>query len=380
MKIKHKFTIYNLILLITPVFLIGVISLCYLVVFILKFPVETLYITRAELLSPRTLARVIGSFLQSNPKAISYIASWFVLCLLTLAATTTVITFRMTRIIERPINDLTRAADSIRGGSLDFEVLGSDISEIDSLCRSFDEMRKTLRSARRREEEMTRERSLLIANISHDLKTPVTSIKGYVDGIRDGIAASPEKQRQYLDTIYAKADTIDSMVNTLSEYSRAELSAYDLKFETGDVNEFLNTFIEDCRIETERRGAVLVNEVSRESAMARLDREKLSRAFTNIIDNAIKYGGDKPRLDVSSQLRDGGVYITFRDYGIGIAEEELDRVYDTFYRADASRSVSGSGLGLGIVKRIIERHGGRIWINSSGIGRGTRVTVFLPTV
>lgn len=378
MRIKHKFTVYNLIMLITPIFLIGVISVCFLIIFIMKFPVEDLYISRVQLLSPRVFSQVLGEFFKSNPKAMFYVAVWLTLCIITLVISTTITTRRMTKSIEKPISELAKAADSIRGGNLDFEVMGSDYEEIDTLCHNFDEMRKSLKRAQIREAKMKRERSMLIANISHDIKTPVTSIKGYVDGIRDGVAATPEKLNRYLDTIYAKADTIDNMVNNLSSFSKMELSTQDFHFEKGDLNEFLNAFAEEYRLDLENKGVELINNISGETAIIKLDYEKLSRAFSNIIDNAVKYGGDRPVLEIATFTRDKGVYATIADNGIGIDENEIKKVFESFYRADASRSIKGSGLGLGIVKQIIERHGGKIWLNSDGIGKGTTVTVYLP--
>lgn len=378
MRIKHKFTIYNLIMLITPIFLIGVISVCFLIIFIMKFPVEDLYISRVQLLNPRVFSQVLGEFFKSNPKALFYVAVWFLLCIITLIVTTTIVTRRMTISMERPVLELARAADSIRGGNLDFEVMGSDYEEIDTLCRSFDEMRKALRRAEIREAKLKHERTMLIANISHDIKTPVTSIKGYVDGIKDGVADTPEKLDRYLDTIKSKAETIDNMVNNLSSFSKMELSNQDFRFEAGDLNEFLNIFTEDYRLDLENRGVELINNISGEKSVVKLDYEKLSRAFSNIIDNAVKYGGEKPVVEISTFTRDKGAYAVIKDNGIGIDEIETEKVFETFYRVDSSRSVKGSGLGLGIVKQIIERHGGKIWLNSGGIGKGTTVTVYLP--
>ena len=127
--------------------------------------------------------------------------------------------------------------------------MGSSCDEIDVLCQSFDSMRRTLKSAADKEKYMKEERSMLLANLSHDLKTPVTSIKGYIEGIRDGIADTPEKQKRYLDTIYSKAGMIDDMVNNLSIFSKLEMSKLNFEFTTGDINLFLRDFAEDFRLD-----------------------------------------------------------------------------------------------------------------------------------
>ena len=379
MKIKSKFTLYNIIMLITPILLIGVISVCFLIIFILKFPVEELNITRASMLDPLVFSQALGEFFKGNPDAIGYVVLWLFLCVVLLVVSTTVATHFMTKSVEKPINDLAKAADYIRDGNLNFEVMGSDYDEIDKLCTNFDTMRKELKMAQERESYMKKERSMLLANISHDLKTPVTSIKGYVEGIRDGIADTPEKMNRYLDTIYAKARVIDDMVNNLSMFSKLELSRMTFDFEEDDINVFLRGLVEDYRLDMEKNGVELVSNISDETAIVKIDYEKISRVFSNIIDNAVKYRNENnPMLEISTFTRDNGVYVCISDNGIGIEEKELKNVFEGFYRVDSSRSIKGSGLGLGIVKQIVEKHGGKIWLKSEGLGKGTTAIIYLP--
>lgn len=381
MKIKTQFTLYNIIMLITPIFLIGVISVCFLIIFIMKYPVEELNISRAALLSPIIFAQAFGEFFKNHPDAVLYVILWVFLCTLVLILSTTVITWQMTKSLEKPINDLARAADSITNGDLDFEVMGSNYDEINNLCNNFDIMRKELKRARTREARMKSERSMLLANISHDLKTPITSIKGYIEGIRDGIADTPEKRNSYLDTIYTKANVIDDLVNNLSTFSKLELSRLTFSFESLDLNKFLNDFFENCRLDFEKNHVKLINNIPPDTALVKADREKIQRVFSNLADNAVKYrNDDNPELKIKASKQDGGVYVTVTDNGIGIEEQELKKVFDGFYRVDSSRAVKGSGLGLGIVKQIVEKHGGKIWLKSDGLGKGTTAIVYLPLV
>lgn len=379
MKIKNKFTLYNIIMLITPIILIGVISVCFLIIFILKYPVEELHITRASMLDPVVFSQAFGEFFKSNPGAVFYAVLWVVICAVLIVASTTIATGLMTKSVEKSINDLAQAAEYIRAGNLDFEVMGSDYDEIDKLCTSFDAMRKELKYANEREKYMKKERSMLLANISHDLKTPITSIKGYIEGIRDGVASTPEKMNSYLDTIHAKAEVIDDMVNNLSMFSKLELSRLTFDFEQGDFNAFLRGFAGNYKIDFEKNDIRFFDKISDVKAVVKIDYEKMSRVFANIIDNAVKYrNGDTPMLEISTFLKDGGVYAYISDNGIGIEEDELKNVFEGFYRVDSSRSIKGSGLGLGIVKQIVEKHGGKIWLKSEGIGKGTTAVVYLP--
>ncbi|MCC8160321.1 MAG: HAMP domain-containing histidine kinase [Oscillospiraceae bacterium] len=366
-------------MLITPILLIGVISVCFLIIFILKFPVEELNIPRAALIDPKVFSEAVGEFFKGNPAALWYMLLWAAICALILVLSTTVMTRLMSKSIENPINELDRAADYIRGGNLNFEVMGSNYDEIDKLCNNFDTMRRELKKAQENEQCMKKERSMLLANISHDLKTPITSIKGYVEGIRDGVADTPEKMNRYLDTIHAKAEAIDDMVNNLSTFSKLELSRLTFNFETADINAFVNEFLEDYRLDFEKNNIKLINNISADIAYVKLDREKMSRVFVNLADNAVKYKReDNPSLEITTFTRDGGVYVYISDNGIGIEEKELQNVFDGFYRVDGSRSIKGSGLGLGIAKQIVEKHGGKIWLKSDGLGKGTTAVVYLP--
>lgn len=378
MKINTKFTLYNIIMLIAPILMIGVISVCFLLIFIFKYPVEELDISRAALLEPAMFARALGNFFTDNPGAIGYIIIYIVICISLLGISMTIATRLMTRSVKKPIEELTRAAEYIRGGNLDFEVLGSDCDEIDTLCTSFDDMRRSLKQADAREKRMKKERSMLLANISHDLKTPVTSIKGYIEGIRDGVADTPEKMNRYLDTISNKADTINDMVNNLSTFSKLEMSRLVFNMETVDIFALVSEFAESNRLGAEEKNVKLTNSVPKVPATVKADKEQIARVFANLFDNAVKYGGTE--IEVGGFIRDNGAYVTIVDNGIGMEEKDIKNVFESFYRADASRSIKGSGLGLGIVRQIAEKHSGKVWLKSDGVGKGTTATVYLPLI
>jgi len=380
-KIKRRFTVYNVLMLLTPILLIGVISVCFLMEFVMKYPVEELQISRTALLDPSVFSQAVGKFFQKNPAALQTVWIWAGLCLLVLIVSTTLFTTIMSRSLTRPIMDLTDAAENIRNGNLDFEVLGSQYDEINTLCTEFDNMRRELRRASRKEAAMKTERSMLLANLSHDLKTPVTSIRGYVDGIRDGVADTPEKVGRYLDTISAKAELIDEMVNNLSVFSKLELSKLQFSFETGDLSRFLAEVIAEYRLDLEKNEMILTEKYTETKVPVRIDYEKMGRVFANLIDNAIKY--KKPgqgTLLVSTYSGDGGIYAQITDDGVGIAKDKLNDVFEEFYRADPARTpnIKGSGLGLGIAKQIVTRHGGKIWLRSNGETTGTTAVIYLP--
>lgn len=381
MKIKQRFTLYNILLLMTPIIMIGVVSLGFMIAFIMKYPVEELPIARAALLNPQVFREALALFISNNPGAPALLLIWLGIVLLIVITTTSVFTYHMSRSLSKPIDRLTTAAKSVSSGNLDFEMLGSEYEEIDELCNEFDRMRQELKTAQRTEEYMKQDRSMLLANLSHDLKTPVASIKGYVDGIRDGVAKTPEQQLRYLDTIYAKAQVIEELVNNLSEYSRLELGRMNFSFESCLLADFLKGYFDECVVDLEDNNIELKMDFRDNGVRVRLDREKMGRVFANLTDNAIKYKQDgRGCIFLKTYLAEDGVIIEFTDNGIGISRDELKKVFDSFYRVDESRSssVKGSGLGLGIVRMIIESHGGRIWLRSDGEGTGTTAVIYLP--
>ena len=223
---------------------------------------------------------------------------------------------------------------------------------------------------------------MLIANISHDLKTPITSIKGYVEGIKDGVADTPEMLERYLNTIQTKANTLEAMVNNLSEYSKLDLDSAPYDIQVWDIRGFVRSVLEEFSIDLSRAGIELdigENLSGCEEIYVRFDCEKLNRVLSNIISNSIKYRKpDIPgKLSVELIENDGWVILSFSDNGIWISKQEEKKVFETFFRADPARNlnVSGNGLGLSIACRIIKEHGGKIWMRSGGDKNG--VTVYI---
>ncbi len=381
MKIKTKFTVSNVLMLIIPLTIIGITTACFLVMFAVRFPSSREMYTKLSLLDPANMIAVLGEFFQHNPDAGLYVFIWAVLSVAVLAVTVTVITGSLSRSIRKPIDELKAAAENIREGNLDFELLGNEYAEFDELCRCFDDMRTALKSSREREAQLRSERSMLLANISHDLKTPITSIKGYIEGIRDGIADTPEKLERYLDTIYTKAVILDDMVSNLSVYSKLELSKLRFEFEKGSVNDFLSDVLAEYRLDLEKHGMELTTEFCEEDTTVLIDYEQMLRVITNILDNSVKYKKEgRGLIRVSTKTENGGVIIRIDDDGIGISADELESVFEEFYRADASRNpnIKGSGLGLGIAKQIITAHKGKIWLKQGENGLGTTAMIYLP--
>ena len=277
------------------------------------------------------------------------------------------------RSIAVPLVKLKKATQNIKEGNLDFvlDVEGKD--EFSELCQDFEEMRRRLKESTEEKSLIEKENRELISNISHDLKTPITAVKGYVEGIMDGVADTPEKMDRYVRTIYNKTNEMDHLINELTFYSKIDTNRIPYTFNKLNVEDYFEDCSEEVGLELETRGIELVyaNYVEKD-VMVIADGEQIRRVIHNIISNAIKYM-DKPKGIIQIRIKDVGdfIQIEIEDYGKGIGPKDLPYIFDRFYRTDVSRNSSkgGSGIGLSIVKKILEDHGGKVWATSRlGIG------------
>lgn len=270
--------------------------------------------------------------------------------------------------LMKPIKKLQEAAQNIKEGNLDFTIEAESNDEIGELCKDFEEMRQRLKESTEEKMRAEQESKTLISNIAHDLKTPITAVKGYAEGILDGVADSPEKREKYLRTIYNKAVEMDTLINELTLYSKIDTNRIPYNFAKINVSEYFNDCIEEIGLDLETKNVGLAYfNYADEDTMIIADPEQLRRVINNIVGNSCKYF-DKQKGLINIRIKDVGdfIQVEIEDNGRGIAARDLPYIFDRFYRADASRNsaTGGSGIGLSIVKKIIEDHGGKIWATS----------------
>ncbi len=275
--------------------------------------------------------------------------------------------------IAIPLNSMKIATQNIKDGNLDFELEVETEDELGQLCRDFEDMRIRLKESTSEKVEYDKRSKELISNISHDLKTPITAIKGYVEGIMDGVADTPEKMERYIRTIYNKANDMDMLINELTLYSKIDSNRIPYNFNTLYVSDYFDDCATDLKIDIESRGIHFdyANYVDSDVKII-ADVEQLKRVINNVISNSVKYM-DKEHKQIHLRVKDVGdfVQVEIEDNGKGIGAKELPYIFERFYRTDTSRNsqTGGSGIGLSIVKKIIEEHGGNIWATSKeGIG------------
>ena len=275
--------------------------------------------------------------------------------------------------IKIPLVKMQKATKNIKEGNLDFRLIPDTDDELGQLCQDFEEMRKRLKDNAEEKLAYDKESKELISNISHDLKTPITAIKGYVEGILDGVASSPEKLDRYIRTIYNKANDMDRLIDELTFYSKIDTNKIPYTFAKINVSQYFKDCLEEVGLDMEARGIELgYFNYADEDVMVIADAEQMKRVINNIIGNSVKYL-DKKKGIINIRIKDDGdfIQVEIEDNGKGIAAKDLPNIFDRFYRTDSSRNSSqgGSGIGLSIVRKIIEDHGGRIWATSKeGIG------------
>ncbi len=270
--------------------------------------------------------------------------------------------------IVSPIWELNIAMKKIAEGNLDYRLDNHYAGEIGELFENYEDMRLRLKESTDEIVDNEKRNRELVSNISHDLKTPITAIKGYVEGIMDGVADTPEKMDRYIKTIYNKANDMNRLINELTIYSGIDNNRIPYNFQRINVSEYFNDCVEEVGLDLESKHIELnfYNLVS-DDTMIIADPEQLKRVINNIVGNSIKYL-DKEKGTIEIRILDevDSIRVEIEDNGRGIAAKDLSRIFERFYRTDESRNSSkgGSGIGLSIVKKIVEDHGGYIWATS----------------
>ncbi len=289
--------------------------------------------------------------------------------------------YKIAKMMRGSFNEMKGATKKIQEGNFDFDFPESSIDEVAEMYASFDEMRLQLKESQELQKQYEQNRKELIANISHDLKTPLTSINGYVQGILDGVADTEEKQDRYLRVIAGNAEEMEHLIEDLFLISKLDIDQLPMRTDPIDLVPYLQDCVLDWQFILQREEMSISLETEREHAHIVGDREQLKRVMNNIVNNSIKHLQPNGSISIQLQKEDGGFVIAIRDTGVGIAKDKLGHIFDKFYRTDAERNrrIAGSGLGLAISKEIVQRMGGIIWADSE-LGEGTTISFYLPQV
>ena len=282
--------------------------------------------------------------------------------------------------IIRPLDELKSGINKVKNGDLDFTLEAENDDEIGELTTAFEEMRLRLRESNEEKLQYDTELKDLISNIAHDLKTPITTIRGYAEGIMDGVAATPEMQDKYIKTIYNKSMEMTGLIEELSFYAKIGTNKIPYNFSRINIRHYFDDLAADIGIDMEAKGIIFRYDCEIEPEVRVIaDPEQLHKVVSNIIGNSVKYMTSSPKR-IELHVSDIGDFVQcdMSDNGKGVDKKELSRIFERFYRTDKSRNSAqgGSGIGLSIVKKIVEDHGGRIWASCED-GQGLSVHFIL---
>lgn len=278
-------------------------------------------------------------------------------------------TRRMNRIIMEPVEQLVKGAERIQKGNLREEIDYQGEKEFEHVCQTFNDMQKTILEDQEQRTRTEKARTDMVTGISHDLRTPLTSIQGYIKGIMDGIADTEEKKTAYLKTAYESTEEMNLLLQKLFDFSRMESGQMPFHMVKADLAEYAAAYVAQKEKVTDP--AVLEFHMNAGESMPEIfmDVEQVRRILDNLLENSQKYAMTVPvRVDLSIKETEQYIILEWKDNGQGVPEEKLERIFERFYRCDESRTKKGSGVGLYVVKYIMERHKGMVKAsNESGL-------------
>ena len=279
----------------------------------------------------------------------------------------------------RPIRKLTKAAEEIEHGNLDFAITYDKKDEFLQVFTQFDRMRVKLKDSLWQQIRDEESRVEMIANIAHDLRTPITSIQGYAQGLIDDVANTKEKRQKYLETIVTKSQELNRMSDSLSTFALVGKRTVAIEKEQIHAKLFVEAEFEDMAMSVQTAEMSFEMDIHTETQLS-IDIMQVKRVFSNIVQNSIKYSGEnQARIHIRAYENDKFVIFRFADHGLGVKESELKLIFNRFYRSDTARqdTNNGSGLGLSIAKQIVLLHRGYIWARAN-TPQGLQIFVSFP--
>ena len=302
-----------------------------------------------------------------------------ILCIAGLVLVSQLFTKNLVGHIMAPLQALAKGAERIQENVLTEDIVYQGDREFEQVCETFNAMRTSLLAEQEKNMAYEKARTDMIAGISHDLRTPLTAIKGTIKGLLDGVAATSLQQEKFLSTAYKRAGEMEILLNQLFYLSKLETGNMPLTLEEVPLAALIELNVKRQQERIKEETAKFTCEVQPDDKAALLDREQFSRIFDNLTENSIKYAQVSPLLiEIKEEQEDGFLKVSFHDNGVGVSKEKLAHVFEEFYRADESRNQKeGNGLGLYIVKHLVEAMGGHVTASSE---EGFLVELYFPLV
>jgi len=288
----------------------------------------------------------------------------------------TIASFLLSRNISEPIAKISRATVSVAEGNLDQHISIKTNGEIMQLADNFNKMVKDLRNQRNELEKLLKQKDEFIHQLGHDLKTPLTPMSNLLPLIIE--REKDPKQKELLDVVLRNVNYMKKLVMDTLKLAKLNAPSTTLDLKKVNLSSVVRNVLDNNKFLLKENRIKVENRV-KDDIFVRADELRLEEVLSNLVSNAVKCMPDGGTLTISANREDGNVVVHVKDTGVGLSEEEKERIFDEFYKVDKSRhDLASSGLGLTICKRIIERHGGRIWAESDGKYRGATINFTLP--
>ena len=289
-----------------------------------------------------------------------------------------ILTVRLTRSIIKPLEPLGEGVRQIGGGNLAFRINYQNDDEFRPICEAFNEMAAKLEASETQQQKDAANRRELIAGISHDLRTPLAAIKGYLEGLETGVAATSEMRHTYFTAVKNKTSALEHIIEQLFMFSKLDMDEFPLTLRRVDIGLALADMTEEAAAEYEAKGLAIRLAGTDEGRFVSVDPLLMRNVIFNILENSVRYKiKERAGIEISAVVINGSVLLRFADDGPGVKPGALENLFDVFYRTDPARNTKGSGLGLAISAKIIERMGGSIHAELPAAG-GLAVVITLP--
>ena len=266
------------------------------------------------------------------------------------------------------LDEIAQGLKRIANGELDYRIEEKGKDEFKNLAVNINYMSEEIKKKIEAERNAEKTKADLITNVSHDLRTPLTSIMGYIGLIKNKKYDNEETMMEYLNIAFKKSEKLKCLIEDLFEYTKLNNDGIKLKLSEVNLNEFILQLTDELAPIFDENGITIINKSSEEGIMVNVDTDKMLRVFENLLTNAIKYSYKPGKVIIGVYKSEKSAIVAIKNKGQNIPKEKLDRLFDRFYRVDESRNaeMGGSGLGLAISKNIIELHGGKIWAECEG--------------
>lgn len=360
--VKRRIFILNTIMVLVTLFVFLIINAIVIKIYSESIEQEfKAYLEPKQVVDEEGLEEIIGDFtIRRNGFIVLFLADG-ILCIAVLVVISQFFTRNLVKHIMKPLELLSDGAKRMKSNDLTQEISYSGDVEFEKVCHTFNDMQKHILMEKEKNYKYEKARTDIIAGISHDLRTPLTAVRGTIKGLMDGVASTPERQNRFLETAYRRTGDMDVLLNQLFYLSKLETGNMPLNLKKIELADFIRSYVNGKQGLLENEQIEIVADIREVTGKALIDPEQLQRIFDNLLENSRKYGEKLPlKTKITLDREEEGFCICFSDNGVGVPENKLP------YLFDESRSrKEGNGLGLYIVKYLIETLGGSVWAENA---------------